>query len=76
MTKEQLEIAIELNRSLEQLESILDCLNVYKDEVWYVSSFSLTKDELEMPDILRTEFIIAVKDCIRRIVNKIKKKKK
>ena len=71
MTKEQLEIAVELNRSLEQLESILDCLNVYKDEVWYVSSFSLT-DELVMPDILRTEFIIAVKDCIRRTENKIK----
>ena len=72
MTKEQLEMAVELNRSLEQLESILDCLNVNKNEVWYVSSFSLTKDELEMPDILRTEFIIAVKDCIRRIENKIK----
>ena len=72
MTKEQLEIAVELNRSLEQLESILDGLNVYKDEVWYVSSFSLSKDELEMPDILRTEFIKAVKDCIRRTENKIK----
>ena len=72
MTKEQLEMAVELNRSLEQLESILDCLNVNKNEVWYVSSSSLTKDELEMPDILRTEFIIAVKDCIRRTENKIK----
>ena len=72
MTKEQLEIAVELNRSLEQLELILDCLNGRcKDEVFYVSSFSLT-DELVMPDILRTEFIIAVKDCIRRIENKIK----
>ena len=65
-------MAVELNRSLEQLESILDCLNVYKDDVWYVSSFSLAKDELVMPDILRTEFIIAVKDCIRTIENKIK----
>ena len=73
MTKEQLEIAVELSRSLEQLELILDSLNVMcKDEVWYVSSFSLTKDELVMPDILRTEFIIAVKDCIRRTENKIK----
>ena len=73
MTKEQLEIAVELSRSLEQLELILDCLNVMcKDEVWYVTSSSLTKDELEMPDILRTEFIKAVKDCIRRIENKIK----
>lgn len=73
MTKEQLEIAVELSRSLEQLELILDSLNVMcKDEVWYVSSFSLTKDELEMPDILRTEFIKAVKDCIKRIENKIK----
>lgn len=73
MTKEQLEIAVELNRSLEQLELILDCLNGRcKNEVWYVTSFSLTKNELEMPDILRTEFIIAVKDCIRRIENKIK----
>lgn len=73
MTKEQLGIAVELSMSLEQLELILDSLNVMcKDEVWYVSSFSLTKDELEMPDILRTEFIKAVKDCIRRIENKIK----
>ena len=63
MTKEQLEIAVKLNRSLEQLELILDCLNGRcKDEVLYVSSYSLTKDELVMPDILRTEFIIAVKD--------------
>jgi hypothetical protein len=72
MTKEQLEIAVKLSRSLKQLESILDCLNVYKDEVWYISSFSLSKDELEMPDILRTEFIKAVKDCIKRTENKIK----
>ena len=72
MTKEQLEMAVELNRSLEQLESILDCLNVYKDEIWYISSFSLSKDELVMPDILRTEFIKVVKDCIRRTENKIK----
>lgn len=73
MTKEQLEIAVKLNRSLEQLELILDCLNGRcKNEILYVSSFSLIKNELEMPDILRTEFIIAVKDCIRRIENKIK----
>lgn len=72
MTKEQLEMAVELNRSLEQLESILDCLSVYKDEVWYISSFSLSKDELVMPDILRTEFIKAVKNCIRITENKIK----
>lgn len=73
MTKEQLEIAVNLNRSLEQLKLILDCLEGrYQDEVWYVSSFSLSKDELEMPDILRTEFIKAVKDCIRRTENKIK----
>ena len=73
MTKEQLEIAVELNRSLEQLEWILDCLKGRrKDEVLYVSFFSSRKIELEMPDILRTEFIIAVKDCIRRIENKIK----
>ena len=72
MTKEQLEIAVELNRSLEQLELILDSLNGrFKNEILYVSSFSLT-DELVMPDILRTEFIIAVKDCIRRTENKIK----
>ena len=72
MTKEQLEIAVKLNRSLEQLELILDCLNGRcKNEILYVSSFSLIKNELEMPDILRTEFIIAVKDCIRRIENKI-----
>ena len=73
MTKEQLEIAVKLNRSLEQLELILDCLNGRcKNEILYISSFSLIKNELEMPDILRTEFIIAVKDCIRRIENKIK----
>ena len=73
MKKEQLEIAVKLNRSLEQLELILDCLNGRcKNEILYVSSFSLIKNELEMPDILRTEFIIAVKDCIRRIENKIK----
>lgn len=73
MTKEQLEITVKLNRSLEQLELILDCLNGRcKNEILYVSSFSLIKNELEIPDILRTEFIIAVKDCIRRIENKIK----
>ena len=74
MTKEQLEIAVELNRSLEQLELILDRLQGRcKDEIWYFSARSLlTNDELEMPDILRTEFIIAVKDCIRRTENKIK----
>lgn len=73
MTKEQLEIAVELNRSLEQLELILDCLKGRcKDEVWYFSARSLTMDELEMPDILRAEFIVAVKDCIRRTENKIK----
>ena len=73
MTKEKLEIAVKLNRSLEQLELILDHLNGRcKYEVLYVSSFSLTNNELEMPDILRTEFIKAVKDCIRRIENKIK----
>ena len=73
MTKEKLEMAVKLNRSLEQLELILDCLNGRcKNEILYVSSFSLIKNELEMPDILRTEFIIAVKDCIRRIENKIK----
>lgn len=73
MTKEQLEIAVKLNRSLEQLEWILDHLEGRcKDEIWYISSRSLTKDELRMPDILRTEFIIAVKDCIRRTENKIK----
>ena len=73
MTKEQLEIAVKLNRSLEQLELILDCLNGRcKNEILYVSSFSLINNELEMPDILRTEFIKAVKDCIRRIENKIK----
>ena len=73
MTREELEIAVKLSRSLEQLELILDCLEGRcKDEVLYVSSYSLTKNELEMPDILRTEFIIAVKDCIRRTENKIK----
>lgn len=73
MTKEQLEIAVKLNRSLEQLELILDCLNGRcKNEILYVSSFSLIKNELEMPDILRTEFIKAVKDCIKRTENKIK----
>lgn len=73
MTKEQLEIAVALNRSLEQLEWILDCLQGRcKDEIWYVSARSLTKDELEMPGILRAEFIVAVKDCIRRTENKIK----
>lgn len=73
MTKEQLEIAVKLNRSLEQLELILDCLNGRcKNEILYVSSFSLINNELEMPDILRTEFIIAVKDYIKRIENKIK----
>ena len=72
MTKEQLEIAVKLNRSLEQLELILDCLNGRcKKEILYVTSVSLI-NELEMPDILRTEFIKAVKDCIRRIENKIK----
>lgn len=73
MTKEQLEIAVKLNRSLEQLELILDCLNGRcKNEILYVSSFSLINNELEMPDILRTEFIKAVKDCIRSTENKIK----
>mgnify|MGYP004620841633 CR=1 FL=1 len=73
MTKEQLEIAVKLNRSLEQLEWILDRLEGRcKDEIWYVSTRSLTKDELRMPDILRAEFIVAVKDCIRRTENKIK----
>lgn len=73
MTKEQLEIAVELSRSLEQLELILDYLKGRrKDEVLYVSSCSLNGYKLEMPDILRTEFIIAVKDCIRRTENKIK----
>lgn len=73
MTKEQLEIAVKLNRSLKQLELILDCLNGRcKNEILYVSSFSLIKNELEMPDILRTEFIIAVKDCIRRTEEEIK----
>lgn len=73
MTKEQLEIAVKLNKSLEQLELILDCLNGRcKNEILYVSSFSLIKNELEMPDILRTEFIKAVKDCIKRTENKIK----
>lgn len=73
MTKEQLEIAVKLNRSLEQLELILNCLNGRcKKEILYVTSVSLIKNELEMPDILRTEFIKAVKDCIRRIENKIK----
>ena len=73
MTKEQLEIAVELSRSLEQLELILDCLKGRReDEVLYVSSYSLNGYKLEMPDILRTEFIIAVKDCIRRTENKIK----
>lgn len=73
MTKEQLEIAVELSRSLEQLELILDFLKGRrKDEVLYVSSDSLNGYKLEMPDILRTEFIIAVKDCIRRTENKIK----
>ena len=73
MTKEKLEIAVKLSRSLEQLELILDCLNGRcKNEILYVSSFSLIKNELEMPDILRTEFIKVVKDCIRTIENKIK----
>lgn len=73
MTKEQLEIAVKLNRSLEQLESILDHLQGRcKNEILYVTSFSLNRNELEMPEILRTEFIIAVKDCIRRTENKIK----
>lgn len=73
MTKEQLEIAVKLYRSLEQLELILDCLNGRcKNEILYVSSFSLIKNELEMPDILRTEFIKAVKDCVRRIEEEIK----
>lgn len=73
MTKEQLEIAVNLDESLRQLEWILDCLQGRcKDEIWYVSTRSLTKDELRMPDILRAEFIVAVKDCIRRTENKIK----
>lgn len=73
MTKEQLEIAVKLNRSLEQLEWILDRFQGRcKDEPWYVSAHSLTKDELKMPGILRTEFIIAVKDCIRRTEEEIK----
>lgn len=73
MTREELEIAVELSRSLEQLELILDRLKGRcKDEIWYVSARSLAKDELKMPDILRTEFIIAVKDCIRRTEEEIK----
>lgn len=73
MTKEQLEIAVNLDKSLRQLEWILDRLQGRcKDEIWYISSRSLTKDELKMPGILRTEFIIAVKDCIRRTEEEIK----
>lgn len=49
MTKEQLEIAVKLNRSLEQLEWILDRLEGRcKDEIWYVSARSLAKDELKI----------------------------
>ena len=44
MTREELEIAVGLNRSLEQLELILDCLKGRcKDEVLYVSSYRLLK---------------------------------
>jgi hypothetical protein len=73
MTGEQLKRAVELDRSLKQLKLILSRLQgKCKDDVWYFSSLSLTEDGLKMPDILRTEFIIAVKDCIRRTEEEIK----
>lgn len=73
MTKEQLKRAVKLDRSLEQLKLILSRLQgKCRDEKWYVAAPSVTADELEMPDILRTEFTITVKDCIRKTEDKIK----
>ena len=75
MTKEQLKRAVELEGSLKQLKIILSRLQgKCKNDDWYFFSRSLTGAEgnLEMPDILRAEFFVAVKDCIRRTEDKIK----
>lgn len=76
MTKEQLKRAIELHRSLEQLEGISDYLRrpYEKDKFYFrTSSMGLGGKGYEMPNTLACEFCLVVEKCIKEVEEEIKK---
>lgn len=73
MTKEQLKKAVELNESLNTLNEILKHINEYDKDHWW-SFFAPCTDEegIQMPDVLRTEFIKAVNRSMEIVRDEIK----
>ena len=75
MTKEQLKRAIELHKSLEQLEGISDYLRrPYEKEKFYfrTSSMGMGGKGYEMPNTLACEFCLVVEKCIKEVEEEIK----
>lgn len=75
MTKEQLKRAIELHKSLEQLEGISDYLRrpYEKDKFYFrTSSMGLGGKGYEMPNTLACEFCLVVERCIKEVEEEIK----
>lgn len=72
MTREEFEKAVELNRSLKGLKSISRYLNrPYKEEKLFLWTKRIGGEGLIMPDILESEFILAVSRCIEKIEKEI-----
>lgn len=75
MTKEQLKRAVELHKSLEQLEGISDylCRPLEKEKFYFrTSSMGLGGKGYEMPNTLACEFCLAVERCITEVKEEIK----
>ena len=75
MTKEQLKRAVELHKSLEQLEGISDYLRrpYEKDKFYFrTSSMGLEGKGYEMPNTLACEFCLVVEKCIKEVEEEIK----
>lgn len=75
MTKEQLKRAVELHKSLEQLEGISDYLRrpYEKDKFYFrTSSMGLGGKGYEMPNTLACEFCLVVEKCIKEVEEEIK----
>lgn len=75
MTKEQLKRAVELHKSLEQLEGISDYLRrpLEKEKFYFrTSSMGLGGKGYEMPNTLACEFCLVVEKCIKEVEEEIK----
>lgn len=74
MTKEQLKRAVELHKSLEQLEGISDylCRPLEKEKFYLRTSSMGIGKGYEMPNILACEFLLVVEKCIKEVKEEIK----